>query len=190
MSTLIVPLILAGGGLSAASAIQQGRAAKAQGSFDKKMALRGQESFLRQGRAEQAASALEERRIAKKQKIHEARNLAIMGASGSGVMGATLAALVSVATAYSEERNLALRRGVFRAGALRERGEIMAAQGRWSKTLGNQANRLGYVKAGASLLMAAGTASYYGGSGSGTSPWTPTTNISAQNTSNATILRY
>ena len=151
--------ILIAGGLTAASQIQEGRIAKAQGSFANKIARRNQEALNRQAKAEEAASRLEERRIARKQKIFQARQLARIGKGGAGLVDATLAALVDTAMQFSIERNLALRRGVFRAGALRERGVIIAAQGRWAKTLGRQAQRLSYVKAGASLLGAAGVAS-------------------------------
>ncbi len=156
------------GGLLAFSQIQEGRIAKAQGSFAKKIALRNQESLNRQAKAEEAASRLEEERIARKQKIFQGRQLARIGKAGTGLAGATLAALVDTATQFSISRNLALRRGVFRAGALRERGTIIAAQGRWAKTLGKQAQRLSYIKAGGSLLAAAGLASHVGaGAGSG-----------------------
>ena len=159
--------LLIAGGLQAASAIQEGRIAKAQGSFAKKIALRNQESLNRQAKAEEAASRLEEERIARKQKIFQGRQLARIGKQGTGLAGATLAALVDTATQFSISRNLALRRGVFRAGALRERGTIIAAQGRWAKTLGKQAQRLSYIKAGGSLLAAAGAASAAGGAGAG-----------------------
>ena len=151
--------IIGGGILQAFSQIQEGKIAKAQGSFAKKIALRNQESLNRQAKAEEAASRLEERRIARKQKIFQARQLARIGKQGTGLADATLAALVDTATQFSIERNLVLRKGVFRAGALRERGTIIAAQGRWAKTLGNRAARLSYIKAGASLLGAAGLAS-------------------------------
>ena len=166
--------ILIAGGLTAASAIQEGRIAKAQGSFAKKIASRNQDSLNRQAKAEEAASRLEERRIARKQKIFQGRQLAVIGKGGTGLAGATLAALVDTATQFSIDRNLALRRGVFRAGALRERGTIIAAQGRWAKTLGKQAQRLSYIKATGSLLSAAGLASAVGGTGAPTAG-TPST---------------
>lgn len=173
-------MLLLGGGLQAASAIQGGRVARAQGSFEEKLALRNQEALNRQARAEVAASRLKERRIARKQKIFQARQLAVLGKQGSGIADATLAALVDTASQFSIERNLALRRGVFRAGALRERGEIIATQGRWAKVLGKQSQRLSYVKAGGSLLAAAGTASTL----------TPTGTGELTNVGKATTLRY
>ena len=147
-------LIMAGGAAQAAGQIQEGRIAKAQGSMDKKLALRNQESLNRQARAEESASRLDEQQVAKKQKIFQARQLAILGKGGSGYTDATLAALVDTASQFSIERNLTLRRGVFRAGSLREKGELIAAQGRWSKTLGTQKMRLANAKATASLLGA------------------------------------
>ena len=167
--------LLIAGGLQAASQIQEGRIAKAQGSFENKIALRNQESLNRQAKAEEAASRLEERRIARKQKIFQARQLARIGKQGTGLAGATLAALVDTATQFSIDRNLALRRGVFRAGALRERGIIIAAQGRWAKVLGKQAQRLSYIKATSSLLAAAGLASSVAGAGAGAGAGSTTT---------------
>ena len=152
-------LFLAGGGLQAAAQIQEGRIAKAQGSFANKIALRNQESLNRQAEAEKSASRLQEERVARKQKIVQGRQLATIGKQGTGLAGATLASLVDTATQFFIERNLALRRGVFRAGALRERGAIIAAQGKWAKALGKQAQRLSFVKAGASIGTAIGTAS-------------------------------
>ncbi len=173
--SLAAVLLLGAGGLQAASSIQQGRIAKAQGSFEKKVALRNQESLNRQARAEKSASRLEERRIAKKQKIFQARQIARIGKGGAGFGDSTLAALIDTASEFSIERNLALRRGTFRAGALRERGEIIAAQGRWAKTLGKQAQRLSYVKAGASLLSSAALASQFGPATTTTTTATPST---------------
>lgn len=160
-------LFLIGGGLQATSAIQEGRIAKAQGSLEKKIALRNQESLERQAKAEEAASRLEEERIAKRQKIFQGRQLARIGKGGAGLVDATLSALVDTATQFSIDRNLALRRGVFRAGALRERGEIIAAQGRWAKTLGKQAQRLSFVKAGAAIGTSFATASLLSQAGTG-----------------------
>lgn len=156
-------LILAGGGLQAAGQIQEGRIAKAQGSFAKKMALRNQESLNRQAKSEMEAAKLEESRIARREKIAKSRQRAIVGKQGTGLAGAALAALIDTAAQFSMERNLALRRGFLRRRQLKERGRIIAAQGRWAKTMGNQAMRLSYVKAGASILGSVAMAKYYGG---------------------------
>ena len=175
---------LAAGGLMAAAQIQEGRIAKAQGSFDKKVALRNQESLNRQAKAEEAAAQIESDRIARKEKLVKGSQRAAVGKQGGGLGGSTLAALTDTAAQFSMDRNLALRRGFLHGMQLREQGNILAAQGRWRKTLGNQAMRLAYVKAGASLLGGAAM-------GQSSAPTaTPTQGISASNTSNATMLRY
>jgi len=156
-------LVLTGGGLQAAASIQEGKIAAAQGSFSKKIALRNEESLRRQGRAELEASKVEEERIARKEKIFKASQRAAVGKQGTGLAGASLAVLTDTAAQFSMDRNLALRRGILRKGQLYEQGAITAAQGRWAKTLGNQAKRLSYIKAGASILSSAALASYYGG---------------------------
>ena len=151
------------GGLQAAGQIQEGRIAKAQGSFDNKIALRNQEALERQAKAEMAAAEIESDRIARQEKIVKGQQRAAVGKQGGGLAGATLAALTDTAAQFSMDRNLALRRGFLKGRELRERGTIIAAQGKWSKTLGRQASRLSYVKAGASILGSAAMASYYGG---------------------------
>ena len=191
--------LLAGGGLQAASSIQEGRITSAQGSFAKKIALRNQQALERQAKAEQEAASVEADRIARQEKIHKGKQRAAIGKSGTGLAGATLAVLTDTAAQFSIERNLALRRGFLRGRQLKEQGRIIAAQGRWAKTLGNQARRLSYVKAGASILSIAALASYYGNapvsSIYGASPsggmLTATSGMTtAQRTSAATIARF
>ena len=151
-------LLIAGGGLQAAGAIQEGRIAKAQGSFANKLALRNQQSLERQAKAEAEAASVEESRIARKEKIVKASQRAAFGKSGVGLAGASLEFLIDTAGQFSMERNLALRRGMIRGRELKQRGQIIAAQGKWAKRLGVQAKRLSYVKASASILGSAGMA--------------------------------
>lgn len=160
-------LFIVAGGLQAAGQIQAGRVAEAQGRFAHKLALRNQESLNRQTRAEEAASRVEESRIARREKIVKARQRARIGKQATGLAGATLAALADTAAQFSIERNLALRRGLIRGMELRGRGRIIYAQGKWAKTLGTQAKRLSYVKASASILGGVAMAQYYGGTTTG-----------------------
>lgn len=157
---MAVAALVIGGGLMAAGQIQEGRVAEAQGKFQKKIALRNQQALERQAKAETVAASLEESRIARREKIVKGRQRAIVGKTGIGLAGATLAFLTDTAFQFSMGRNLALRRGVVRGRELRERGRIIAAQGRWAKTLGTQAKRLSYFKAGGSILGAIGTAGF------------------------------
>lgn len=150
--------LIAGGVLQAGGAIQEGRVAEAQGRFAKKIAFRNQQALERQAKAEREAAGVEESRVARRQKIVQARQIARIGKRATGLAGATLSALADTAFQFSMERNLVLRRGLIRARELKERGRIIMAQGRWARTLGSQAKRLSYVKAGASILGSVGTA--------------------------------
>lgn len=152
--------IIVSSALKVAGIIQEGRIAEAQGKFAKKIALRNQQALERQAKAESVAASLEETRIARKEKITKARQRAVVGKTGVGLAGATLTVLTDTAFQFSMDRNLALRRGVIRGRELRERGRIIAAQGRFAKTVGTQAKRLSYFKAGGSILGSAGTSGF------------------------------
>lgn len=156
-------LLIVGGGLMAYSAIKEGQIAEAQGKFAKQIALRNQQALERQAKAEREAATLGETRIARKEKIFKARQRAVVGKTGVGLAGATLSFLTDTAFQFSMERNLVLRRGLIRGRELRERGRIIAAQGRWARTLGAQVRELSYVKAGTSILGSVGTAGTLGG---------------------------
>lgn len=151
-------LLIAGGGLMAYGQIKQGQIAEAEGKFQKQIALRNQQALERQAKAEREASRIEESRVARKEKIVKAAQRAIIGKSGVGLAGATLSLLAETAFQFSLERNLILRRGLLRGRELIERGGIIAAQGRWARTLGKQAKKLSYIKAGASILSSVGMA--------------------------------
>ena len=162
MADPVTLAILISGSLKAASQIQEGRIAKAQGSFANKIALRNQEALERQAKAERAASRVEEARISRRAKIVKGRQRARIGKQATGLAGATLAALVDTAVQFSIERNLALRTGLVKGRELKRRGVIIAAQGRWAKTLGVQAKRLSYIKATGSILGSVAVASQFG----------------------------
>jgi len=150
-------LVAAGAGLKAAGILQGGRISEAQGKFEKEIAARNQQALERQAKAEREAASLEETRIARKEKIVKAGQRAAAAKSGIGLAGATLSVLADTAFQFSLERNLALRRGLIRGRELFGQGGLVAAQGRWARTLGKQAKKLSYVKAGASILSAAGS---------------------------------
>lgn len=141
--------IIAGGGLQAASTIQQGRIAEAQGEFEEEIALRNQKALERQAKAEQEAAGVEAGRISRKQKFIQATQIATAAKSGGGLAGASVNVLADTAFQFSLERNLALRTGLIRSQELIERGGIIAAQGRFAKSVGKSAKR-------ASILGAAG----------------------------------
>jgi len=151
-------LLIAGGGMMAAGAIQEGRIAEAQGRFAERIALRNQQALERQAKAEMEAAGIEEARVAREEKIFKARQRAAIGKTGIGLAGATLSVLTDTAYQFSMERNLILRRGMVVGRELRERGGIIAAEGKWARTMGRQAKRLSYFRAGGSILGSVGTA--------------------------------
>ena len=150
-------LIIAGS-MMAASAIQEGQIAEAQGKFAEKIGLQNQRALERQAKAEREAATLEETRVARKEKIISAQQRARMGKTGVGLAGASLEFLADTAFQFSMERNLILRRGLIRGQELRWMGRMEQVKGKWAKRLGTQAKRLSYVKAGASILGSVGQA--------------------------------
>ncbi len=147
---------VAGAGLVALGHLQEGKIAEAQGKFAKDIALRNQQALERQAKAEREAADVEESRISRQEKIVKGRQRAVVGKSGIGLAGATLSVLADTAFQFSMDRNLVLRRGLIRGRELIQRGRIIAAQGRFARTLGLQAKRLSFIKAGGSILGAAG----------------------------------
>ncbi|KKK60484.1 hypothetical protein LCGC14_3023890, partial [marine sediment metagenome] len=143
---------LMGSIFTAIGQIQEGRVAEAQGKFAKEIAIRNQQALERQAAAEVEASEIEERRIARREKIFKATQRVTVGKSGVGLAGATLSVLADTAFQFSLERNLALRTGLIRSRELIERGRIIAAQGRFARTLGKQAKKLSFFKAAGSIL--------------------------------------
>lgn len=150
-------IAFAAAGLQAFGKIQEGRVAEVQGRFTKEIAKRNQQSLERQRKAEIDASRVEERRVARKEKITKGAQRAIIGKSGIGLAGATLSLLADTVFQFSFERNLALRRGLIRGQELRERGRIEFAKGRFARTLGIKAKQLSFIQAGGSILSSVGT---------------------------------
>jgi hypothetical protein len=150
--------LIIGAGMMAASTIQEGIIAEAQGKFAQKIGIQNQLALERQAKAEREAASIEETRVARKEKIISARQRARMGKTGVGLAGASLEFLADTAFQFSMERNLILRRGLIRGQELRWMGRMEYAKGKWAKRLGTQAKRLSYVKAGASILGSAGQA--------------------------------
>ena len=138
--------------------ISEGRAAEKQGEFAKQIALRNQRALERQAVAEKEAAAVKESRVARQEKIVKAAQIAQFGKTGGQIAGASLSFLADTARQFSIERNLALRTGLIRGRELRERGQIQLAKGRFARTLGKQAKRLSFIKAGGTVLLAASKA--------------------------------
>ena len=149
--------LAAGAGLATAGQLQQGRMASAQGSFEKKIAIRNQQALERQAKAEREAASIEADRAARREKIVMGAQRAQAGKSGGQIAGSTLDFLADTARQFSIQRNLILRGGMIRGQELTELGQTKKAEGRWAATLGKQAKQLSYIKAGGTVLMARGS---------------------------------
>lgn len=132
--------------------IKEGRIAEAQGKFAKQIAIRNQQALERQAKAEREAASIEERRVARQEKIKRGRQRATVGKSGVGLAGASLSVLTDTAFQFHMDRNLALRRGLIKGRQLRQRGQIILAKGRFARSVGIQAKRLSYIKATGTVL--------------------------------------
>lgn len=158
MADPITLAIIIGGSLTAASQLQEGRIAEAQGKLTEQIALRNQKSLERQAKAERDAASVEESRLARREKIVKAAAIAQQGVSGGQIAGASLSALTDIAAQFSIERNFALRTGLIRSRELKERGQIIGIEGRFARTLGKKAKQLSFIKAGGTLLTTVGLA--------------------------------
>jgi hypothetical protein len=150
-------LLIAGGGLAIAGKIKEGQIAAAQGDLEKEIQGRNQQALNRQADAEKAASKVEESRIARRSKIVQARLAVGVSKSGIGLAGASLEALTDAAFQFSLDRSLTLRAGLIKSRELRQRGGILAAQGRFAKTIGRQRRTSAFFSAAGTGLLTAGT---------------------------------
>ena len=159
---------------------KEGQIAAAQGDLDKEIAIRKQKALERQAKAEREATDIEERRVSRKGKATVAAAIAQAGKTGGQLKNASLSALTDIVAQFSIDRNLVLRRGLIKSRELKQRGAIIAAQGRFAKTVGRQRRTASFISAGATLGAAAfggtsggtGTTSTTGVSGSGTGQFT------------------
>ena len=158
---------------------KEGQIAAAQGDFEKKIALRNQKALERQAKAEREAASIEESRISRKGKATVAAAIAQAGKTGGQLKNASLSALTDIVAQFSIDRNLVLRRGLIKSRELKQRGAIIAAQGRFAKTIGRQRRTAAFIGAGATL----GAAAFGGGGGGQAAPGaTSTTGISGSGT--------
>lgn len=172
-------LLIAGTAASVASTLQQGQIAKAQGEFQEKVSNRNRDALERQAKAELQAAKLDEKRIARKQKLVEGAEVAMAAKSGIGLAGASINALADTAFQFSLDRNLRLRRGLIAGMQLKERGSILAAQGKFAAKVGRQRQTASFIKAGGSILSTAGSSFGGGTSVTGLRSTTAVSNRSA-----------
>ena len=162
LEPFIVPLLIAGTTVTVVSAVEQGRAADAQGRFQEKIAARNAEETRKaaEGQREAAAeAAIESERLAK-----DARGRRIAGQAVSGTqigVGSNLLALVKEAEILEADRLTILREGAVRGSSLEAQAGNITAQGTAARARGSAARRasvLSSIGTGASGLATAGLA--------------------------------
>ncbi len=143
------------------SAVQQGRAARAQGDFQEKIAFRNAEEARKaaEGQREAAAEAAIEQE--RRGKALKGRQRALFAKSGVELRGSPLAVLVETAQDLEADRLEILRQGAIGASSLEAQAGIIQAQGTAAKARGRATQRASVLSAigtGASGLATAGLA--------------------------------
>jgi len=160
---MAVAAIIAGAAMSAASMVQQGRIAKAQGKADEKIAQYNAKQADRMAQAKMDAAKIESDRMSRNQKIVQATNRAMAAKSGISLSESpsTIAAMADVAYQFHLDRNFILNQGMQDYVSTKSQASLLRAEGAFAKTQGRAAAMGYYMGAGGSALQGAGTAAYY-----------------------------
>ncbi|MHC5062295.1 MAG: hypothetical protein ACYTFK_14660 [Planctomycetota bacterium] len=153
-------LILAGGGLAAASTIQQGRIAEAQGEAQDEIKRYQAEQVRRQGEARLSAAKIEATRVSRKERIVSAMNIARSAKSGISLSESpsTIEAMADVAYQFHLDRNLITQGGMQDFLSAEGQSSLLRAEGAFAKEQGKAAKRLSYLTAASQMMMAGGAA--------------------------------
>ena len=151
-------LLLTGAGIGAASTIQQGRVAEAQGKTTQRVNEYNAKQLDRQAKAKMDAAKINADRISKKENITQATNLARAAKSGIslGESKSTVEVLADTAFQFHLDRNFTLMQGLSDQLSLENQASLLRAEGAFAKDMGKQAKRLSYVQAGGELAFAFG----------------------------------
>ena len=156
-------LFLAAAGAKAASTIQQGRIADAEGRAEAKLQERNAQVDERNAVARELKARFDQlRQVVSGVKVL-GRLRARLGASGARLdVGAPIRALRDQAEELELDNLLIGFEGAVEAGRFRERAVISRFKGSLAKTRGKAARRASFVKAGTSLLSDFSTAKQEG----------------------------
>ena len=145
-------------GLQAASQIQEGRAAEAEGEARQDLANLQAEQLQREAKTRQQAAGLEEERVAKREKIHKAEQRVAFAKTGISISeSSSLGFIVDAAGEFTRERALTLRGGLLQSEALKFQAGLTIAEGKLAKQIGRQQKRASFVKAAGTGLSAFGS---------------------------------
>jgi len=139
------------GAMTAYSQIQQGKAAKAQGEAQSRIAARNAQMAERQAEEQRVAAAAEAVRIEEQGEALKSRQRALFAKSGvEAGKGSPLAVLVDTASKTAADAAEVRRQGVISSISSRAQGDVLRAQGVSAKARGRAAGR-------ASVLSGVGT---------------------------------
>ena len=157
LKPLIIPALIAGATVSAVSAIQQGRAARAQASAQEAIAARNAQLAERQAEAEQQA-AIEAAAIQEEEgKRLLARQRAAFAVSGVEIgRGTPLSVVVETAAELKAEELTILREGAISAAQRKGEADIFRLRGEAAKKKGKAAGRAATLAATGSILTGVG----------------------------------
>ncbi len=150
MAAAVIPLLIAAGTVATVSAIQQGRAAEAQGRTQEKIAQRNADIALKQAEEEKQAAAAQAIAQERRGRALIGEQRAKFAKSGVELRGSPLSVLVETAEELEADRLSILRTGSIAAGRNIAQAGIFRAQGSAAKASGTATKR-------ASVLSAVGT---------------------------------
>ena len=149
--------LIIGGSLTAASKIQQGRAARQAGRTKEAIAQRNALLAERQAEAEQQAAIAEAREQEREGKAFKGRQRAAIAKAGVLARGTPLSVLVETAEVLEAERLTILREGAISASQRKAQAGILRAQGAAAKERGKAAGRAANLAAAGTILTTVGT---------------------------------
>ena len=168
MAQLAIPVLIAGGVMSAASSIQQGRLAAAQGRAEEKFAEFNAKMMEREAKSKMEAARIEEQRVSKRARAIAGRQRAAMAASGIDVStGTALDILAETASEGYSDRALTLRQGLLQKVDLEAQAAASRAQGKLAKDMGKATRNNAYMMAAGQLALTGFTAGSALSAGSG-----------------------
>ncbi len=149
--------LIVGGSLTAASQIQQGRAARAQGRTQNEIAQRNALLAERQAEAEQQAAVAAARKQEREGKAFKGRQRAAIAKSGVLARGTPLSVIVETAENLEADRLTILREGAISASQRRGQADVLRFQGAAAKERGKAAGRAANLAAAGTILTTIGS---------------------------------
>jgi hypothetical protein len=158
MADPVTIALVAGGALSGASMIQQGRIQKAQGETQEKIAEYNADQARKQGEARLEASKIEATRVSRKERIVSAMNIARSAKSGISLSESpsTIEAMADVAYQFHLDRNLITQGGMQDFLSAEGQSSLLRAEGAFAKEQGRMAQTASFVGAAGQGLMTFG----------------------------------